>query len=310
MQPWAVALCACQSCSGPLELDTPIETRDGVVLTGEVHCPHCELHWPILAGVVLLLPEPGEYLGRYRESVLATLAEFGEASAPAVALVERYATRSVEPAHYQDDWTESEAAGALEAMALHSPDRGKAHLLFAQFLEQCKSEGLEEQLLSMMGTGHYQRIVEVGPGAGLLSQALSERCEELLLVDRSLRSVLMARQRAQSGTAKICGLVGDVCQLELASECCDRVVAANVVDIIEEPAEFLQSMARWLRSSGKALLSTPDPGLGSDEDTRLVDMLSALEFDIEEVRDAIPWLRTHSTRNSQVYWLLAVCVSV
>ena len=105
-------------------------------------------------------------------------------------------------------------------------------------------------------------------------------------------------------------MVADAGTLELAADCASAVVAANLVDLLEEPSEFLRSASRWLRSDGELILSTPEPSFGGDDDQTLRNVLEALEYSVEELRDGVPWLRTHSARYSQIYWLQVVRASI
>jgi SAM-dependent methyltransferase len=119
-----------------------------------------------------------------------------------------------------------------------------------------------------------------------------------VVVDRSLRAVL----RATDGTDAI-GVVGEAEALPIREKGFATVVAANVVDLLDDPGAFLEGVARALRPQGRLVLSTPDPALGlrggTDEAVR--DLVEAAGLSIVQDLDGMPWVRSHGPRHHQVY---------
>jgi ubiquinone/menaquinone biosynthesis C-methylase UbiE len=203
---------------------------------------------------------------------------------------------------YADDWTKHEGQGAEPVIAAGTP----ALATFQALVDEDRNQGLRGTTLKLLDSQRYDSIVEVGPGSGGLSRLLAERCDNLVLVDLSLRSLLCSQRIAAPGGAKVAAILGDVGALEMASDCASAVVAANVVDLLEVPERFLVSVSRWLVRRGELILTTPEPSLGGDSDDALRDMMESLEYKIDELRDGIPWLRVHTPRYSQLYWLQAL----
>jgi SAM-dependent methyltransferase len=81
------------------------------------------------------------------------------------------------------------------------------------------------------------------------------------------------------------------------------VVAANVVDLLDDPATFLDEVALALRPGGRFVCTTPDPALGVSHgsDEALVDLIEAAGLRIVSDEDDLPWLRVHGPRHVQVY---------
>ena len=46
---------ACPVCKGTLELKTT-EEKDGEIITGSLHCPKCDVSYPIMDSIPNLLP--------------------------------------------------------------------------------------------------------------------------------------------------------------------------------------------------------------------------------------------------------------
>jgi SAM-dependent methyltransferase len=255
-----------------------------------------------------MLPDPGAYVASYRESILASLAEQDLVSPKVLEVMDSFARGySVEALQYADDWT------AYEARAQRPPEVSTTLPCFRELVAAHESQGMHHQVLRLLGDEEREVIAEVGPGAGGLSADLAKRCDTLLLIDLSLRSLLNARKvgaDSDKGTQVAC-IVGDVSTLEMASDRMSAIVAANVVDLLDEPEHFLIATSRWLVRRGELIITTPDPGLGGgDNDDGLQDMLEAVEFRVEDVVDGIPWLRIHDPRYSQIYWLQAIRASI
>ncbi len=307
MKPWLNAFLACQDCGADLAPALSIESEDDELITGTLPCAECELSWPVLGGVPFLVPDPAAYLSSYRESVLTTLVEVGLASAAALALVDEFCEgHQSDVMRYADDWTSQEVGAEVGELA----EGGAARAAFQALLHQEREGGLVQTLLGMLGDKEAGTIIEVGPGAGGLSSQLADRCQELLLIDFSLRSVLRAQRACAAGRAQVAAVVGDASSLELASDKASLVVAANLVDLLDQPDSFLIAASRWLVRDGGLILSTPDPSLGGERDEFVRELLESLEFSVDEVVDGIPWIRMHSPRYSQLYWLQALRASI
>jgi SAM-dependent methyltransferase len=83
-------------------------------------------------------------------------------------------------------------------------------------------------------------IVEVGPGAGGLSSLIAPRAKKRhVIVDQSLRCVLLARSRARvaAGTHadRVRGVVASAEALPFADGSVDTLVAENLVDLLDDP---------------------------------------------------------------------------
>jgi SAM-dependent methyltransferase len=254
-----------------------------------------------------MLADPGEYLATYRESVLTSLVEEGKASQSALAIVDDFSRGYVvDPMRYADDWTAVEGGEASPKLAVSSQALENFHAL----TQADKDAGLHATVLRMIGGEHHDSIIEVGPGAGGLSPLLAAQCDQLVLIDSSLRSLLRSQRACRSAKAGVAAIVGDAENLEMASDCASVVVAANLVDLLDEPERFLLSVSRWLVRKGDFILTTPEPSLGTESDDALRELMESLEFKVDAEDDGIPWIRMHSARYSQLYWLQALRTSI
>ena len=263
-------------------------------LPGVITCMRCEAPWPVLAGVPVLVPNPGAWLAAHRESVLACLAEHGAADAESVALVDDFARHFVgeEPLRFGDDWTAEERAGEPPA----APIAGASSQLRA-LLDLAAGAGPEARVDALIAPRLGEDagcVLEVGPGAGGLSERLGPRCRLLVIADISLRAVLLARARAPGAA----GIVADAAWLPLRDGVLDTLVGANVLDLLDDPEAFLDGAAAALRVGGDLVLTGPADLVG--------DLAGRRDYEITTVEDAVPWVRAHGPRRFEVYLVQVV----
>ncbi len=250
----------CPRCRGPLSQGPSFPDGSGLLLCA------CETAYPVLVGVPILVPEPALYLHQHRDAVLATLAEQGLATPEAVRLVLDFAAACPggEPLRFGDDWVHDEASWP-------EPTEGAPEALLS-LLEQ--AQGAPERAIEELLGGPHDLVAELGCGSGLLTTRLRARHGTVLACDLSLRAVLRAGPP---------GLVLDAEALPLAE--LDALVAANLIDLLDEPEAFLDEA---LERASRVVLSSPEPELLDGADAS---------------RHAVPWVRPHGPSEWQIYLL-------
>jgi SAM-dependent methyltransferase/uncharacterized protein YbaR (Trm112 family) len=303
MQPWLVEVAACplHDCGGRLEIRPGGHGAGGRLRVGLLACSACQSLYPVLAGVPILVPDPSVWLAGYRESVLAALAEHGDASAEAVSLVDSFCrgVPGAEPLRFGDDWTAAEAGAA----PVRPPEGSEAAAAFARFLDDAAGRGPDDTLLALLD-GEPGTVWEVGCGAGALSRRLRARAAHLVVSDVSLRAVLRARDAAGAvAGAPLAAAVVDAESIGLLPGAVDTVVAAELVDLLDHPERFVVAVADALAPGGRLALATPAPSLGQPgDDDGLAEILDSAGLAIVAERDAVPWIRAHDPRYFQVYF--------
>lgn len=240
----------------------------------------------VIDGIPLLLPDPISWCARHRDAVIAAVATHGGDVAAVVAALDAVIADVRDPqAHFIDDFTPEEARDApppalVDAGLRDLIDDGDTPLAF---------------LARHVPAGDV--IVELGPGAGGLSSLLAPRTKKrLVVVDLSLRSVLLARGAA--GTRGL-GVVADACALPIADGAADVVIAENVIDVVDDADAMLAGAHRALRRGGTLALTTPGPELDGGEgiDARV----TSAGFRIDEVVDGLRWPRVHGRRHVEIW---------
>lgn len=299
---WRWKLLRCPSCGGPL--------RAGPSLC---RCARCG-PFPVLGEVPLLVPSPSDYCASFGESVLAALAEHGLATREAVRVVQAFAEAGRgEAQRFGDDWTPEESRGEHPAALVSGP----ATVAMEALAEAARTHGPAAWIDERLGRAKVAVAVavEVGCGAGARSERMSRSSRRLVVADLSLRAVLRARARAFLGTAEVVGVVMDAEALPLAPGSVDVLVAENLIDLLEDPAAFFEAAARSLARRGRALVTTPEPGLGlglfgGDDGAldlgHLERVLRAAGLEVRDARDGLPWLRVNSPRHVEAYFVRAL----
>ena len=97
--------------------------------------------------------------------------------------------------------------------------------------------------------------LDVGCGAGLLTEPLARLGAKVTGVDASPQVIAVAREHAASAGLPIDYRVADVASLEGGF---DLVTAMEVVEHVAEPAVFVKALAKRLAPGGLLIMSTPN----------------------------------------------------
>lgn len=288
---WFASVLRCPRCAGPLDLAAHL-----------ARCSACG-PYPVLGDVPVLVADPAAYCARYHDALLAALAEQGLADREAVAVVEAFAEgRAESPEVFGDDWTAHELSGD----AAPAPVKGAATAALKQLLLVADEQGPAAWLARHVKPAGL--TLEVGCGAGARSEVLAQRVERLVVADLSLRAVLRARARAARHDAEVAGLVLDAQTLPLKRGALDLLVAEHLVDLLDEPFEFLAQARAAVKKGGTVLVTTPEPSLGFGEDDALEQLALRAKFKVVERRDGLPWLRVNSSRFLETYLVQALAL--
>jgi uncharacterized protein YbaR (Trm112 family)/SAM-dependent methyltransferase len=314
MKSWLLDILACpiDACAGELRAHEEPSLPEGGG-DGLLRCAECGALYPVLNGVPVLTPSPGQWLASYRESALAALAEHGTVSRSTVDIIDAFAEphAGAEPLRFGDDWVSAERSGSL----VLTPPAGDGPSVdaYRAFLEQAQPAGPAAAVLALLGDTIPGPVLEVGPGAGILTRSLAARAPRLVVCDLSLRSVLLSLERtAERGgpSGSVAGAVAEAEALAVHPGSIRTIVAANVVDLLDDPAAFLEGAAAALAKGGRLVVTTPDPELGmppaGEGVTALEHAIAEAGLEVLVARDGIPWVRAHSSRRHEVYFVRAV----
>ena len=101
-----------------------------------------------------------------------------------------------------------------------------------------------------------RRALDVGCGAGLLSEPLARLGAQVTGIDAASESIAVARAHAEGQGLAIDYRQGGV--ESLAGESFDLIVSMEVIEHVADPAGFVAAIANVLAPGGLVLLSTPN----------------------------------------------------
>jgi uncharacterized protein YbaR (Trm112 family)/SAM-dependent methyltransferase len=315
MDTWLLDVVACPLDGGRLAVTRGGKSAAGGLDVGVLACDRCKQQYPVVGGVPIVVSLPAEWLSAYHDAVLAALSEAGRASRAAVELVNQYAAAAphVEPRRFSDVWVEHEPEVIPHAdEAVTIVDHGSPAKAFANFVERARGSGPRETLLEMLENHNFGTVVEVGSGAGTFARPIRKRAKRYLVCDLSMRAVLRSLEAARRTRGSLIGgAVVDANRMRLRSGSVQTLVAGQLVDLLDQPRSFFESVAIALADKGRFAVITPAPELGNPEGTEreLHEAIEAVGLTIEAARDGIPWIREHSSRHFEVYFALAIVAS-
>ena len=98
-------------------------------------------------------------------------------------------------------------------------------------------------------------VLECACGTGLLSTVIAEKCKELIATDFSANML----KKAKKNCAKYRNVTfkqANVLALEYPDETFDKVVAANVIHLLDEPIKAIRELDRVCKSGGSIVIPT------------------------------------------------------
>ena len=259
----------------PLILAETLREQDDRILEGVLHCTDaaCQLEYPIIDGIPLILPNIQTYIGNNlphltaRDDLSDTLESIlGDGAGPDTLF---NSTRQHLSSYGWDNYGDLATAVALEdgAQAQAAPGAVK----------RCLDAGLE-----LLGTATRGPVIDIGCAVGRSSFELAAGSDQLVLgVDTNFSMLRLAQRVLSDGIVRYpqrrVGIVYDRREFTAEFNNSDRVdfwacdglalpfstgrfglaVGLNVLDSVSSPRDLLESISRMLRPAGSAILACP-----------------------------------------------------
>ncbi len=254
---------------------------------GSIRCKDCEAAYPILAGVAIVVADPGAYVIDHVKGISQLVAD---EDIPLEWRDEYVAAREeLEGEHIEED-LEAERVNALYLMThyLEASDlKDVSSPFIAKLIQDYWDEGPFAQIekwVEKIGPG--RSLIELGCGVGGLGARLAPRLGSYFGIDSSFASVALGRhlllgapypreiripgdllqgtvsKKVEIPAGQARGLqadlvVGDVSQFPLRYGLWDLTVALNTIDMLDEPADLPELQRELLKPSGVAIQSCP-----------------------------------------------------
>ena len=98
-------------------------------------------------------------------------------------------------------------------------------------------------------------VLECACGTGLLSTVIAGRCKKLTATDFAPK-MLQRAEKNGSNYNNITFRQGNILSLDFPDETFDKVVAGNVIHLLDEPLKALSELNRVCRHGGKLIIPT------------------------------------------------------
>lgn len=99
------------------------------------------------------------------------------------------------------------------------------------------------------------KVLECACGTGIISRVVAPKCHSLIATDYSEGMIKQAQKNNQSlNNTTFC--VANITQLNYADETFDKVIAGNVIHLLDEPQKAMQELERVCKKGGMIILPT------------------------------------------------------
>ena len=98
-------------------------------------------------------------------------------------------------------------------------------------------------------------VLECACGTGLLSTVIAGKCKTLIATDFAPKMLQKAEKNC-SDFKNVTFRQGNILSLDFADETFDKVVAGNVIHLLDEPLKALNELNRVCKSGGKLIIPT------------------------------------------------------
>jgi len=134
------------------------------------------------------------------------------------------------------------------------------------------------------------RVLECACGTGMLSKGIAERCQGLIATDYS-EGMLRQAAKKLSKYSNVRIRKANIMQLKVKDGAFDKVVAGNVIHLLDEPYKALEELMRVCKVGGKVIIPTYVNNENAGKPNVFVKMLEKFgagfkcQFDYESYQD-------------------------
>lgn len=125
--------------------------------------------------------------------------------------------------------------------------------LFVNIVNEKTHRKLKRIVADLIETG--DEVLECACGTGMLSAVIAEKCSRLTATDFSKKMLKKARKNC-ADYHNIIFRFADITALDFPDESFDKVVAGNVIHLLDEPSKALHELNRVCKPSGMLIIPT------------------------------------------------------
>ncbi len=125
--------------------------------------------------------------------------------------------------------------------------------IFVNIINRKTHNALKEIISGLLASG--DSVLECACGTGMLTAVIAERCANVTATDFSKKMLERAKKNCRA-YSNITFEPADITALPYEDEHFDKVIAANVIHLLDEPLTALEELNRVCRTGGKLIIPT------------------------------------------------------
>lgn len=98
-------------------------------------------------------------------------------------------------------------------------------------------------------------ILECACGTGMITKHVAPKCRQITATDFSAKMLQKAAKNC-AAYGNVCFKTADITHLDMPAASFDKVIAANVIHLLDDPKAALESLARVCRPGGELIIPT------------------------------------------------------
>ncbi len=125
--------------------------------------------------------------------------------------------------------------------------------IFVYLINRRTHKNLKKEIEAMFSPSDL--VLECACGTGMLSEVIAAKCKRLIATDYSKNMLRKAKVKC-SQYNNVGFAIADIARLDFKDSSFDKVLAANVIHLLDEPQAGLKELVRTCRSGGKIIIPT------------------------------------------------------
>ncbi len=130
---------------------------------------------------------------------------------------------------------------------------GTVYDIFANIINGKTYKELKGFVTDQIDTG--DEVLECACGTGLLTTVIAPHCKSLIATDFSANMLKKAKKNC-AGYSNVSFEQANIMSLEYSDESFDKVVAANVIHLLDEPIKAMKELNRVCKAGGSIIVPT------------------------------------------------------
>lgn len=106
-----------------------------------------------------------------------------------------------------------------------------------------------------LGINKNDIVLECACGTGSISKPVAKKCKRLIATDMSVNMLKHAQKNCREYT-NITFRKADIMSIKCKDNCFDKVIAGNVIHVLDEPYKAVDELLRVCKPGGKVIIPT------------------------------------------------------